>query len=223
MENQLEIIKSEKGNDLALVNTCKYRHIRQRNDGKVKWRLCIHTLHVDFEKAAHEATKTMFPGIAIIGCRFHLGQAWWQHNILRTSYLIDGDELGIWLKSFFGLPFLPVEKVEEGFLELMSTCPNENESYIFSDYILKSYIESGCLFPPELWASEPSISPRTTNGAESFHKMYNGQFHSAHPPTHVVISVLMEIQAETMTKINSIARNVHSKMGSSDLKVYVTL
>ncbi|KAL4112848.1 hypothetical protein QTP88_016568 [Uroleucon formosanum] len=42
----------------------------------------------------------------------------------------------------------------------MSTCPNENEGYTFSDYILKSYIESGCLFPPELWASEPSISPR---------------------------------------------------------------
>jgi len=41
MENLLEIIKSEKGNDLALVNTCKYRHTRQRNDGKVKWR-CIH-------------------------------------------------------------------------------------------------------------------------------------------------------------------------------------
>jgi len=30
-----------------------------------------------------------------------------------------------------------VEKVEEGFLELMSTCPKENEEgYIFSDYIL---------------------------------------------------------------------------------------
>jgi len=53
-----------------------------------------------------------------------------------------------------------VEKVEEGFLELMSTCPNENEGYILSDYILKAYIESGCLFPPKLWASEPSFSPR---------------------------------------------------------------
>ncbi|CAI6368944.1 unnamed protein product [Macrosiphum euphorbiae] len=66
--------------------------------------------------------------------------------------------------------------------------------------------------------TEKNCIVRTTNGAESFHKMYNGQFHSAHPPTHVVISVLMEIQAETMTKSNSIARNVHSKMGSSDLK-----
>lgn len=29
-------------------------------------RLCIHTLHVDFEKAAHEAAKTMFPGISYL-------------------------------------------------------------------------------------------------------------------------------------------------------------
>jgi len=41
-------------------------------------RLYIHTLHVDFDKAAHEAAKTMFPGITIIGNRFHLGQAWWR-------------------------------------------------------------------------------------------------------------------------------------------------
>jgi hypothetical protein len=33
-------------------------------------------LHVDFEIVAHEAAKTMFPEIKIIGCRFHLGQAW---------------------------------------------------------------------------------------------------------------------------------------------------
>jgi len=72
---------------------------------------------------------------------------------------MDGNELGIWLKSFFGLPFLSLEKVEEGFLELMSICPNES-GHIFSDYILETYIEPGCLFPPNLWASEPSISPR---------------------------------------------------------------
>lgn len=73
---------------------------------------------------------------------------------------MDGDELGIWLKSFFGLPFLPLEKVEEGLLELMSTCPNESEGHIFSDHVLKSYIEPGCVFPPAIWACEPSITPR---------------------------------------------------------------
>jgi len=64
------------------------------------------------------------------------------------------------VKIIFGLPFLPLEKVEEGFLELMSKYPIESEGHIFSDCILKSYIEPGCLFSPELWASEPSITPR---------------------------------------------------------------
>jgi len=44
-------------------------------------RLYIHTLHVDFEKAAHGAAKTMLSGITIIGCKFHLGQAWWRKVI----------------------------------------------------------------------------------------------------------------------------------------------
>ena len=40
--------------------------------------LNIKQLHVDFEVAAHEAAKTVFPDIKIIGCRFHFGQAWWR-------------------------------------------------------------------------------------------------------------------------------------------------
>jgi len=40
MENEtIKIITSERGKDLALVGTDKYRFIRQRKDGQVKW-LC---------------------------------------------------------------------------------------------------------------------------------------------------------------------------------------
>jgi len=63
--------------------------------------------------------------------------------------------LGQWLKSFFGLPFLPFEEVEDSFIQLMSSCPNDTEGHIFTDYLLKTYIEPGCLFPPEIWAKEP--------------------------------------------------------------------
>lgn len=48
---------SSKANDLGL----------QFNPGKIV---------VDFEKATHQAIKIVFPTATIIGCRFHLGQAW---------------------------------------------------------------------------------------------------------------------------------------------------
>lgn len=35
-------------------------------------------LHLDFELGAHKAAVEMFPQVNIIGCRFHLGQAWWR-------------------------------------------------------------------------------------------------------------------------------------------------
>jgi transposase-like protein len=40
--------------------------------------LTITNLHMDFERGAHEAVKEVFPDINIVGCRFHLAQAWWR-------------------------------------------------------------------------------------------------------------------------------------------------
>ena len=34
------------------------------------------TIHLDFEKAAHEAVKYVLPTFAIRGCLFHLKQSW---------------------------------------------------------------------------------------------------------------------------------------------------
>lgn len=64
------------------------------------------------------------------------------------------------IKLFFGLPFLSPQYVEEAFLELMAICPNEKVGHIFSDYILKNYIEPDCPFDIKLWAMEPSKNPR---------------------------------------------------------------
>lgn len=55
-----------------------------------------------------------------------------------------------------------------------------------------------------------------SNFFASFHRTYNGQFYSPHPPTHVVISVLKETQAQTLTIINSIKNNVHNPMAKKD-------
>lgn len=72
----------------------------------------------------------------------------------------SNDELGKWLKLFCALPFLACHEVNEAFTELISNCPNDSAGYLFSDYILKNYIEDECLLPPELWAEKPLMSPR---------------------------------------------------------------
>jgi len=40
--------------------------------------LIITNLHLDFERGAHEAAIEIFRDINIVGCRFHLRQAWWR-------------------------------------------------------------------------------------------------------------------------------------------------
>jgi len=42
----------------------------------------------------------------------------------------------------------------------MALCPNELHGHRFTDYILKTYVEPNSLFPPVLWAKEPSRHPR---------------------------------------------------------------
>ncbi|XP_026819478.1 uncharacterized protein LOC113558172 [Rhopalosiphum maidis] len=168
--------------------------------------LKIEILHIDFEIGVIQATKEVFPDVKIKTCRFHLGQAWWRkinvNTKLRMAYNDQKNDLQLWLKSFFGLSFIAPDDVEDAFVELISTCPNIADGQLFSDYVLETYVEPGCLFPPILWAETSSLNPRTTNGAESFHRTYNAQFTSAHPPTFVVISTLMETQAETVIKLS---------------------
>jgi len=38
----------------------------------------LQKLHVDFEKAAHQAASEVFEDLQLISCRFHLGQSWWR-------------------------------------------------------------------------------------------------------------------------------------------------
>ncbi|KAE9544732.1 hypothetical protein AGLY_000274, partial [Aphis glycines] len=155
----------------------------------------IKILHIDFEIGAIEAVKEVFPAVQIKTCRFYLGQAWWRKingkSKLRTAYNDKNNDLQIWLKSFFGLPFIAPDDLDD-----------------FFRIVLETYIEPGCLFPPILWAETPSSNPRTTNGAESFHSTYNAQFNSAHPPIFVVIATLMETQAETVTKLLTISKGI---------------
>jgi len=92
----------------------------------------------------------------------------------------------------------------------MSIAPSNKFSTtsIFSDYNLENYITSDRNFPPTLWACESINNPKTTNGAENYHKHYNSQFYTAHPHIHRVIDIIIGIQSETDLKIYSINNKI---------------
>jgi len=63
------------------------------------------------------------------------------------------------VQTFFGLPFLSSNEVEDAFADLISTCPDES-GFLFSDYVLSNYIDKDCPTPPLILAEEPSKNPR---------------------------------------------------------------
>lgn len=67
-------------------------------------------------------------------------------------------------------------------------------------------------FPATVWASVPSMEPATTNGAEAFHSDFNAQFNSTHPNIFSSISILLQVQAQTYLKINSVRKHEQNYM-----------
>ena len=178
--------------------------------GKV---LNIKSLLVDYEKAAINSAYRKFPGITITGCRFHLSQAWfrWIQTYKGFDYLShyndNNSEVGKWLRTFFGLSFLPPSMIEEAFLLLQSLKPS-SDCDAFADYILDNYIGdlTPARFPPELWAREVTDTRdvRTTNGPEAFHMVYNSAFFAKHPNIYKVLFALLLSQEKRYLIFNDL-------------------
>jgi len=142
------------------------------------------TVVADFEQAIHFAVKQVWPSIVLVGCRFHLSQAWWR-NIqscgLQTEYKNPNFEVGRWLHLIFGLSLFQHEEVEDVFVEeIMTIQPINSNPTKFTNYIVEKFISSNSTFPPKLWASNSIISGRTTNACEAFHASFSTNFYSPH-------------------------------------------
>jgi len=153
----------------------------------------------------HNVLMSVFPAC----CRFHLAQSWWrkiQTVGLSSEYKDKSCEIGKWLPQFFGLPFLPVEEIEDCFVEdIMSEVPSDEKCTAFADYVLDTYVSNVSRYPPSFWAA--ALTPnckRTNNGSESFHSHYNEQFYSHHPNIYIFIDVIKKIQATTYVKMRSL-------------------
>jgi len=83
----------------------------------------------DFEPAIQNAATTVWPGLEVKTCRFHLGQSWWrkiQSLGLSKQYGKKNSEVSQFLKTIFGLSLLPPAEVCDFFaLEFLSNLPKD--------------------------------------------------------------------------------------------------
>jgi hypothetical protein len=107
---------------------------------KNEWELKPSSVVLDFEIAIHNALKYVWPETRIVGCRFHLTQAWWrkiQQLGLTADYKNKNSEIGQWLGYCFGLLFLEAEKVSDVFV--FELCPFQSPNVTlqqFADYLV---------------------------------------------------------------------------------------
>jgi len=83
---------------------------------------------------------------------FHLGQAWYRHiqadTDLRKTCMDSKSDGGKWLRSFFGLAYLPPDEVYEGFTDILETALIEAEDFL--EYLLQNYIRDDAKYPPSM-------------------------------------------------------------------------
>jgi hypothetical protein len=143
-----------------------------------------------------------------MGCRFHLGQAWFraiQTFRLATKCKDTEDEAGKWMRYLFGLPYLNPEEVGDCFaFDFGALQPTDNRITQLADYLVEHYIDVNAKFPPSIWGELSSSVDHTTNACESFHSRFNASFYVTHPPLFIFLEVLKNFQTDTYIKIQSL-------------------
>ncbi|XP_052127756.1 uncharacterized protein LOC127750338 [Frankliniella occidentalis] len=145
----------------------------------------------DFELAAMNAAKALFPNVQIKGCLFHFSQSIWRKVAsagLRDAF-VDRDDSTIRdnFRELVGLAFVPIAEVEQRFDEIKGNMHRDMEPVV--KHLEKTYIRGepprrpatrrrnpaprpAARFPPNTWNVYDLVltgKQRTNNNVEGWH------------------------------------------------------
>ncbi|KAK6734095.1 hypothetical protein RB195_017707 [Necator americanus] len=159
------------------------------------------TIVVDYELAAINAAKRVFPRCAIEGCCWHLSQAWVRRrNTLGILQFLKGrgkcGRVTRWWRTLKGLPFLPREMFHLVNALRRPPVPASHPAYLPCKKFL-NYLQSTWLRGPfeKMWCKYMVHEQRTTNVAENYHMRLRQMIGKYHPPLTELILVLRSVVA----------------------------
>ena len=152
----------------------------------------------DWEPAARNAFKMVFPQAKIYGCWFHYTQRIWAklQKLGLVQSFRDNPEIAAYIKQLMAIPFLPAPLIIPTFnFLLMPIVQNTEKSKIekLKSYCKKRWINQ--ITPEELSIYELNIA--TNNGAESYHSKLKSIIKTSHPRIWTFMETLNEIIQDT--------------------------
>ncbi|XP_053384651.1 uncharacterized protein LOC123549348 [Mercenaria mercenaria] len=129
---------------------------------------------LDFEAAAWQALREVFPGCVLKGCVFHWSQRVYrkiQSEVLATAYLKKEDKYR-YLRKLLSLPYLPSEQIPSAFHQLKQQALEVGGPILHvTQYVQGTWIE-GSMWQPNHW-SVFRETVRTNNDVEGWHRRIN--------------------------------------------------
>jgi len=168
--------------------------------GELQLQLNPRRIFMDFETAAQNAARTVFPGIMVKGCFFHYTQAIWrktQQTGMQSSYQTI-DDIHKLVRRAAVLPLIPLDKIEDvwfGALNALEDVNLPHDTTAFTDYVITQWIDGD----RNVWNHFDTEGPRTTNHVEGWHNKLKKVCHS-HPNIFTIIKTFKDIQAANEVK-----------------------
>ncbi|CAF1210237.1 unnamed protein product, partial [Didymodactylos carnosus] len=146
---------------------------------------------IDFEFAAINAIKLVFPNATIKGCNFHFNKCIYkklQELGFQSSFInsTSNDPNGMNIRELYkktcALAFMPQEEVRNLWVNVMDEFQNIERINQFYDYVTSTWIDDDALFHISLWNYFNFKSLRTNNNLEGGHYRLNNDLnHINHP------------------------------------------
>ncbi|XP_029848582.2 uncharacterized protein LOC115330735 [Ixodes scapularis] len=181
------------------------------------------TVLLDFEQAAINAFRRVFPSCQALGCFFHLCQCVYrklQSEGLQESYRVDG-AFNLMARMIPAIALVPEGDVFDAF-EALSTMPGFPPELLpvldyFEDTFLGRLTARGRRdprFPASLWNHHATVlrgDAKTTNSVEAWHRGFQTHVQCHQPSLWKFLAVLQKEDALNLHRLERVIMGVEEK------------